>query len=85
MGGGELEPQRRCDGDRALAQLFHGLKAHISELEIERDLASDRDLGDLDRRTADRVGRLLFERLSKALEPEPAVSMAQTPPIRTSG
>jgi hypothetical protein len=74
----ELEPQRRAMATEARAQLLQALKAHISELEIERDLASDRDLEALDRRIG--AARLLLEWLSKALEPEPAASTAQTPP-----
>jgi hypothetical protein len=56
----------------AKAQLFQALKAHTSELEIERDVASDRDLEALDRRIG--AVRLLLEWLSKPLEPEPAAS-----------
>jgi hypothetical protein len=63
----------------AQAQLFQALKAHVSELEIERDVASDRDLEALDRRIE--AARLPLEWLSKALEPEPAASpTAQMPP-----
>ncbi len=56
----------------AKAQLFQALKAHTSELEIERDGASDRDLDALDRRIGS--ARLLLEWLSKALDSEPAAS-----------
>jgi hypothetical protein len=56
----------------AKAQLFQALKAHTSELEIERDAASDRDLDTLDRRIG--AAQLLLEWLSKALEPKPAAS-----------
>lgn len=62
----------------AQAQLFQALQAHTSELEIERDVASDRDLEALDRRIE--AARLLLEWLSKALEPKPATfPTAQTP------
>lgn len=63
----------------AKAQLFQALKAHTSELEIERHVTSERDLEALDCRIA--AARLLLEWLSKALEPQPAASpKAQTPP-----
>jgi hypothetical protein len=65
----------------AKAQLFRALKAHTSELEIERDVALDRDLEAIDRRIG--AARTLLEWLSKALEREPAPSPpAQTPPPR---
>jgi hypothetical protein len=56
----------------AQVQLFRALKAHASELEIERAVASERDLEALDRRIE--AARLLLEWLSKALESEPAAS-----------
>jgi hypothetical protein len=69
MGKGKRGPQ----GGAAMAtdaktQLFQALKAHTSELEIERDVASDRDLDALGRRIGS--ARLLLEWLSKALEPK---------------
>jgi hypothetical protein len=59
----------------AKTQLFEAVKAHISELEIERDVASN--LEALDRRIG--AARLLLEWLSKALEPEPAASPTSEP------
>jgi hypothetical protein len=61
----------------AKTQLFQAVKAHIFELEIERDVASKRDLETLDPRIG--AARLLLEWLSKALEPEPAASPTSEP------
>jgi hypothetical protein len=56
----------------AQLRLFQALKAHIFELETERDVASDRDRETLDRRIE--AARLLLEWLSKALEPGPSAA-----------
>jgi hypothetical protein len=57
----------------AKALLFQAVNAHISELEIERDVASKRDLEALDPRIG--AARLLLEWLSKALEPKSVSSV----------
>jgi hypothetical protein len=62
----------------AQIKLFQALKAHTSELESERKVASDRDLEALDRRIE--AARLLLEWLSRALEPGPAASPAPKRP-----
>jgi hypothetical protein len=61
----------------AKALLFQAVKAHISELEIERDVAWKRDLEALDPRIG--TARLPLEWLSKALEPKSAASPTSEP------
>jgi hypothetical protein len=62
----------------ARRQLYQALRAHSSELEIERGVTSGPDLEVLDRRIE--AARLLLEWISRALELDPPASPAfQTP------
>jgi hypothetical protein len=56
----------------AKAQLFQALKAHVSKLEVERDVASDCDRETLGRRMG--AARLLLDWLSEVLKSDSAVS-----------
>jgi hypothetical protein len=60
----------------AQLRLFQALKAHIFELEIERDVASNRDREALDRRIE--AARQLLEWLAEAVGP-PGSPTVQTP------
>jgi hypothetical protein len=53
-------------------QLYQALKAHKSELEITRGVASGPDVENLDRRIE--AARLLLEWISRALELQPPAS-----------
>ena len=67
----------------ARRQLYQALRAHVSELEIERSVTSGLDLEVLDRRIE--AARLLLEWIWRALELEPRTSPeVQTPPPSTS-
>jgi hypothetical protein len=67
----------------ARRQLYQALRAHISELEIERSVTSGPDLEVLDRRME--AARLLLEWIARALELDPPASQeVQTPPPSSS-
>jgi hypothetical protein len=67
----------------ARRQLYQALRAHISELEIERSVTSGPDLEVLDRRME--AARLLLEWIARALELDPPASPeVQTPPPSSS-
>jgi hypothetical protein len=67
----------------ARRQLYQALRAHISELEIERSVTSGPDLEALDRRIE--AARLLLEWIARALELDPPASPeVQTPPPSSS-
>jgi hypothetical protein len=67
----------------ARRQTYQALRAHSSELEIERGVTSSPDLEVLDRRIE--AVRLLLEWISPALELDPPTSPeVQTPPPSTS-
>jgi hypothetical protein len=67
----------------ARGQLYQALRAHASELEIERGVTSGPDLEVLDRRIE--AARLLLEWIWRALELEPPASPeVQTPPPSSS-
>jgi hypothetical protein len=69
--------------DAQRQQLYEALRAHASELEIERSVTSGPDLEVLDRRIE--AVRLLLEWIWRALALEPPASPeVQTPPRSSS-